>query len=461
MQTRRGAVGAVGHFGLQAAVGVALVLTAVPPSRLAAQQAGRVPYDTYTLPNGLQVVLSEDHSTPIVTVNLWYHVGSANEVPGRSGFAHLFEHMMFQGSANVRKAEHFQLVERSGGGLNASTNWDFTNYYQTVPSNRLNLALWLEADRMRSLAVNQENLDNQRQAVQEELRLRIDNQPYARAIWEGFSQPFDSTGCFAYGHLLAGSMQDLDSARVEDVHAFFRQYYAPNNATLVVAGDFDPGEARRLIEQFFGGVPRQSDAPPTRCEFRFGSVGRRVERTDRNANIPAVSFFFPSPPRSDPDAPAFDLVTSILYDGESSRLNRRLVRAERAALAVQGFGFQRRGPGVVFSLAVANAGVPTARIEELMAEEVAKLWADSIPHAELVKAQNQARAAAIRDRQTTFGKAEALQAALFIDGDLESVNTEMERYLRVSTADLRRVAQRYLAPENRLTVIVNPPAGGN
>jgi predicted Zn-dependent peptidase len=454
-------VGAVGHYGLQAAVGIALALTAVPQSRLAAQQAGRIPYDTYTLPNALQVVLSEDHSTPIVTVNLWYRVGAANEVPGRSGFAHLFEHMMFQGSANVRKAEHFQLVERSGGGLNASTNWDFTNYYETVPSNRLNLALWLEADRMRSLAVNQENLDNQRQAVQEELRLRIDNQPYARAIWEGFSQPFDSTGCFAYGHLLAGSMQDLDSARVEDVQAFFRQYYAPNNATLVLAGDFDPGEARQLIEQFFGGVPRQSDALPTRCEFRFGSVGRRVERTDRNANIPAVSFFFPSPPRSDPDAPAFDLVTSILYDGESSRLNRRLVRAERAALAVQGFGFQRRGPGVVFSLAVANAGVPTGRIEELMAEEVAKLWADSIPHAELVKAQNQARAAAIRDRQTTFGKAEALQAALYIDGHLESVNTEMERYLRVSTADLRRVAQRYLAPENRLTVIVNPPAGGN
>jgi predicted Zn-dependent peptidase len=454
-------VGAVGRYGLQAAVGIALVLTAVPQSRLAAQQAGRIPYDTYTLPNGLQVVLSEDHSTPIVTVNLWYHVGSANEVPHRTGFAHLFEHMMFQGSAHVRKAEHGQLVERAGGNDNASTWDDYTNYFETVPSNRLNLALWLEADRMRSLAVTQENLDNQRLAVQEELRLRVYNRPYSPAIWQALTQPFDSAGCFAYGHLRTGNLADLDSARVEDVQAFFRQHYAPNNAVLAIVGDFEPTDARRLVERYFGGIPRVADPASVRCDFRFGGGARRVAVTDNNANIPAVVFVFATPPAPDADAPALDLLASILYDGESSRLNRRLVRAERAALGLQGFGFTRRGPGVMLVFALANAGVPAARLEQLLNEEVERLRGDSIPQAELAKAQNQYRANAIRERQTTFGKAEALQQALFLRGGLDQANAEIQRYLTVTTADLRSVAQRYFAPENRLTVVINPPSGGN
>jgi predicted Zn-dependent peptidase len=448
-------------FSVRSAVVGAIALTLLPSYRLAAQQAGRVPYDTYTLPNGLQVVLSQDRSTPIVTVNLWYHVGSANELPHRTGFAHLFEHMMFQGSANVRKAEHMQLVERSGGGVNASTWDDYTNYFETVPSNRLNLALWLEADRMRSLAVTQENLDNQRSAVQEELRLRVDNQPYAPALWRAFTIPFDSAGCFAYAHMRTGSMADLDSARVEDVQAFFRQYYAPNTAVLTIVGDFDAAEARGLIERYFGGVPRVADPAPARCEHRFGGGARRLEVTDRNANLPAVVFVFPAPAARDADAPAMDLLESILYDGESGRLNRRLVRAERAALASQGLAFGRRGPSIMLAFGIANAGVPAARLEQLLGEEVEKLRSDSIGEAELTKAKNQYRAGAIRQRQTTFGRAEALQSALFLGGDLESVNTEIQRHLAVTTADLRRVAQRYLASENRLTVVVNPPAGGN
>src|SRR2546430_2222883 len=204
----------------------------------AAAQAGRIPYEAFTLPNGLRVLYSEDHSTPIVSVDVWYNAGSRNERPGRSGFAHLFEHMMFEGSAHVKKGEHFQLISRAGGSENGSTAEDRTNYYETIPSNRLNLALWLEADRMRSLAITDENFHNQRETVKEERRLRVDNQPYAPAFIDGMTWPFDSATCFAYAHTVIGSIDDLNAAQLSDAQAFFDTYYAPNNATPVVVGDF-------------------------------------------------------------------------------------------------------------------------------------------------------------------------------------------------------------------------------
>ena len=234
---------------LLAALGCCAAATAAPPPLTA--QAGRITFDTFSLANGLRVITSEDHSTPVVAVDVWYNTGSRNERPGRSGFAHLFEHMMFQGSAHVKKAEHFQLVERAGGEENGSTQEDRTNYFEVLPSNRLNLALWLEADRMRSLAITQENFENQRETVKEERRLRVDNQPYARAFIDGLTLPFDSASCFAYAHSVIGDMADLNAATLPDVQAFFDTYYAPNNATLAVVGDFNPAELRRLITQYY------------------------------------------------------------------------------------------------------------------------------------------------------------------------------------------------------------------
>ncbi|MBI4541776.1 MAG: insulinase family protein [Gemmatimonadetes bacterium] len=445
--------------GLQYAAGLLCLITALPADRLSAQNAGRINYETFTMPNGLRVVLSEDHSTPIVTVNVWYYVGSANERVGRSGFAHLFEHMMFQGSAHVGKAEHFKLIERAGGGLNGSTRTDRTNYYQTLPSNRLNLGLWLEADRMRSLAVTGENFENQRQAVKEERRLRVDNQPYVRPLLEALALPFDSATCFAYAHTVIGNMADLDSARVEDVQAFFHQFYAPNNAVLAVVGDFDAAEARRLIEQYFGSIPRASEAPAARCESEFGRGPRRMDVTDSLANLPAVFLVYMVPSRNHEDAPALELLATILGSGESSRLNRRLVREERAALGAAQESDLRVGPGVLLFYGITNQGVEASRLEQLMGEEIDRARNDSVVAAELTKARNQYRAGAIRERQTTQDVAEALQSALLYAGSLESVNTEIQRFMGVTTADLTRVARRYLAPENRLTVIVNPPAG--
>ena len=449
------------HVVRTAIMAAAVVLAAWPPSPLAAQSVGRIPYTTYTLPNGLRVVLSPNRTTPIVTVNVWYYVGSADERVRRSGFAHLFEHMMFQGSANVPKAAHFQLIERAGGESNATTDQDRTYYYQTLPSNRLNLGLWLEADRMRSLAITQENFENQRQAVKEERRLRVDNQPYAGSIITSFTMPFDSTSCFGYAHTVIGDMADLDSARLPDVQAFFDAYYTPSNAVLGVSGDFDEAEARRLIEQYFGAIPsRQPQARPT-CPERLGTSARRMDVTDQNATLPAVAMVYRLPARSHADTPALDLLSTILGGGESSRLNRRVVRQEQAAVASGALPVPYRDAGVTLYFGVANQGVEPARLEALLLEEIEKLRSDSVTTAELDKARNQYRVGAIRSRQTTMGAGEALQVALFYHGDLEAANREVDRYMAVTVADLRRVAQRYLSAENRLTVVINPPRGGN
>jgi predicted Zn-dependent peptidase len=440
-----------------------LALAAGPAAaQQTAPAAGRIAYESYSLPNGLTVVFSQDHTVPVVTVNVWYHTGSANERVRRSGFAHLFEHMMFQGSANVRKSEHMKFVERAGGNFNGSTTEDRTNYFEILPSNRLNLGLWLEADRMRSLAVTQANFENQRSTVQEERRLGVDNQPYGRAFDEGPTLPFDTATCFAYSHSVIGSMADLDSARVEDVQAFFRQYYAPNNAALAVVGDFDPVQARALIQQYFGDIPRAEAAGSITCQPRFGAGARRVEMTDEKANLPLVGLIYRVPPVNDADAPALELLSSILAGGQSSRLNLRLVRQERAAMQAFGMPDLRRSAGLLMFAAINNQGVPAARVEQLLNEEIDRVRNDSIPQSELAKVQNQYRARVVRQRQTSMGVAEALQGALWFDGSLESVNTDVQRHLSVTTADLHRVAQRYLAPENRLTLVVNPPAqGGN
>src|SRR5690606_36177912 len=252
------------------------LLLALSATVAGAQSPAPMALDSYPLPNGLNVVLADDHSAQVVAVDIWYDVGSRNERPGRTGFAHLFEHMMFMGSGNVKTGDHMALITEAGGSLNASTAEDKTNYYQTVPSNRLNLALWLEADRMRSLNVTDENLDIQRNAVQEERRLRVDNPPYLKLIFEYQYAVADSTNCFPYAHSVIGSMEDLNAASLDDVQDFFGTYYTPNNATLVIAGDFDPAEARELVEQYFGGIDRGPEpAPLAPCDQPYNTGQER------------------------------------------------------------------------------------------------------------------------------------------------------------------------------------------
>jgi predicted Zn-dependent peptidase len=432
-------------------------LLLLPGSALAQTGSGRVPFEQFTLPNGLRVIYSEDRSTPIVTVNLWYEVGSRNERAGRSGFAHLFEHMMFQGSAHVKKSEHNQLLERVGADFNGSTAEDRTNYYETVPSNRLNLALWLEADRMRSLAITEENFENQRQAVKEERRLRVDNQPYQGAFTDGLTWPFDSTSCFPYAHTVIGSMADLDAAKLADVQAFFDTYYAPNNATLVVVGDFNPTELRSLVNQYFAGVPSHPAPEAPRCDATAGKGPQRREVRDPKANLDAVLRIYRVPEHRNPDTGALELLDIILGQGESSRLNVSVVRRDKAAVAtgseLNPFG-SRNGPGVWVTYGIVNQGVSADRIDSLLAAQLDTIRANGVTAAELEKAKNLLRSGFIANRETTMGKAEELHHYLTFHDSIDEINTDLERVLAVTSDDLRRVASKYLDPNNLTVVIV-------
>jgi predicted Zn-dependent peptidase len=427
-------------------------------ARLAAQ-AGRVSYDTFALANGLRVIYSEDHATPIVSVDVWYNTGSRNERPGHSGFAHLFEHMMFQGSAHVKKSEHLQLVERAGGNVNGSTTEERTNFFETVPSNRLNLALWLEADRMRSLAITQANFENQRQTVKEERRLNVDNQPYAAAFQDGTTWPFDSTACFPYSHTVIGSMDDLDSAKVADVQAFFDTYYAPNNATIAVVGDFQPAELQRLVTQYFGSIPRHAAAAPVSCNWKLGPGPRTVSVADAHANLPASIRFYRIPQHADADTPALELLNVILGQGESSRLNVSVVRHDTAAVQVGSFvPSVRRGPGVFVVFGISNQGVPIERVDTLLAAQVDSIRAHGVSADELAKAKNTARAGFVHGRETTIDKAEELHHYDLFHGSIAEINTDLTALLGVSVEDIRRVAAKYLDPANVVVVLVKPAA---
>jgi predicted Zn-dependent peptidase len=418
-----------------------------------------VPIDRYALDNGLRVVLSRDPRAPAVAVNLWYDVGSKHEKAGKTGFAHLFEHMMFQGSENVAKGEHMQLVQRAGGSMNGSTTEDRTNYFETLPANRVNLGLWLEADRMRSLAVNQTNLDNQREVVKEEKRMRIDNQPYATAVNAALSEiPYDTATCFSYAHATIGSMADLNAAQVQDVKQFFSTYYAPDNATLTVTGDFDPAQVKQMIEQYYGSIPRGGAVPTVSCEQPFTGLPVTDTIEDKNANLPAVLYSYGMPAAGSPDVYPLQLLASILAGGESSRLHERLVRQEKAALESFSFPDFRRGPGIFVIGAVANQGVGVDRIQALLDDEIAKVRTNGVTAAEREKAKNQARAETVRGLQTAFGKAEALQEANLFYGDPGAIRTNVEKTMAVTLDDIKRVANEYLTPQNRATIIDQPPA---
>ena len=438
-----------------------LMLPFLPVAASGQQAAGEIDFERYRLENGLDVILVQDHSVPVVAVDVWYRVGAANEEVGRTGFAHLFEHMMFQGSANVDKGEHMQLIERAGGSMNGTTGSDRTNYFQTLPASQLPLGLWLEADRMRSLNVNQENLDNQREVVKEERRMRVDNSPYGVSIRAAISTvPYSAEGCFAYGHEGIGSMEDLDAAQLEDVRNFFRTYYAPNNATLTVVGDFDDTEVRTLIDDYFGAIPSGPEVPGFECADPFPHLPVREVFRDTNANLPGIFLSYGMPASRDEDVPALRLLARILAGGESSRLHQRLVREDQAAVEILYLPDFRRGPGLLVLGAIANQGIEAERLERIFDEELERVRREGVDADELDKARNQARAETIRGLQTALGTAEAVQQAAFIYGDPNALRTELERMATVSADDLRRVAQQYLDPGNRSVVVTEPAAGG-
>jgi predicted Zn-dependent peptidase len=436
-----------------------LALAAAAPAAAQQRTAVDIPFEKYTLDNGLEVILAPDPTLPTVAVDLWYNVASRDERQGRTGFAHLFEHMMFEGSQNVARGDHVALLRSAGStDLNGTTNEDRTNYYQVVPPNRLNLALWLEADRMRSLNVTAEQLRVQQEAVKEEKRMRVDNVPYASSVYHArYTGPYDPRTCFSYGHTIIGSMEDLNAATLTDVQDFFRTYYAPNNVTLALAGDFDPAQARQLIQEYFGSIPRSPQpAPEVQCTQPFTRLPARDTIHDPNATLPAFQSVYGMVEASHADAYALELLGSILGGGESSRIQQRLVRTEKAAQTVSVGAVQRRGPGLFTVLAIANQGVAADRLEKLADEEIAKVREGGVTAAELQRAKNQLRSQRIRGLQSAIGRAEALNRYEFFYGDASHIRGDLDRYMAVTREDVQRVARKYLDPANRLVVITLP-----
>jgi zinc protease len=447
-----------------APLAVCALLANAAPGR--AQEPAPVRMESFALKNGLRVVLAPGHASQTIAVDVTYDVGSRDEQPGRTGFAHLFEHMMFQGSAHVGKREHNDLVARNGGQTNAFTTEDRTEYFSVLPSNHLGLGLWLEADRMRSLAVTDENFRNQRQAVQEELRMRVDNQPYVAAVTQLIYGVVDSTACYAYSHPAAGTMADLDSAEAADAEAFFRRYYVPNNAQLVVTGDFDPAEARRLVHAYFADIPRGADPPPVQCTPRFVTGGPPRHVHDPRAPLPFVLHAYPVPAYADAGFPAVALLASVLGQGNSSRLNRTLVRGTRSAagaVAMLGGGASvatgrnapRRGPQVLVVGAIANQGVATDSIHAQLRAEMDRIAREGVTDEELRKARNTWRAEAITGRQHPLFMAEDIQVATLFLGSPQAVNTDLARFQAVTADDVRRAAAQYLRAENALAQVIS------
>lgn len=413
--------------------------------------------EEYRLANGLRVVLNRDESVPVVAVAVYYDVGSRNEREGRTGFAHLFEHMMFQGSANVPKAGHFQYIMKAGGTMNGTTSSERTNYYETMPASQLPLALWLESDRMRSLAVTQENLDNQREAVKEEKRLRYDNQPYGQIFDIITSMIYKN---FANAHSTIGSMEDLDDATVEDVQEFFRMYYAPNNAVLTLSGSFDPATAKELIEKYFGDIPAQA-APPSIDVSEPAEVADDYrEWHDPHAPLPAFLMGWKIPQRNTHEFKALYLAGKLLYDGDSSRLYQKLVKGDESVVQLFGFTDERRGPSSIYIGAIPKPEEDLSKIRTVIMTEIENIAAHGPTADEMQKLHNQLLNDSVRLRQSSMARAQQIAEYALYDGDPNLINKELEELLAIRPDEIRKAVSEYLNTENRSLLDVVPAGRG-
>jgi predicted Zn-dependent peptidase len=413
------------------------------------------PIDEFTLANGLRVVLSPDRAIPVVSVAVYYDVGSRNEREGRTGFAHLFEHMMFQGSENVPKAAHFQYIFNAGGTMNGTTSTERTNYFQTLPANYLPLAFWLESDRMRSLKVTQENLDNQRNAVQEEKRLRYDNQPYVGAFLRMNELIFKNP---ANSHSTIGSMEDLDAATIDDIKEFFRIYYAPNNAVLSVVGDFDNQEARALVEKYFSNIPAQSNPPRVDVSEPEEVAIREETFHDQLAPAPAFVLGWKIPARRTPDFYAISLAGTLLFEGDSSRLYQKLVKGDESVVSIEGGVDERRGPSALYIFALPKPGEDPAKIRAQIFDEIKRIAAEGPTDAEMEKLRNSLCNDAVRGRQSTMYRAQRLAEFALYDSDPRLVDSELDHYLKLTAADIKNAVARYINVENRVVLDIIPAA---
>jgi zinc protease len=431
---------------------------------IAAQQTStdvrppKLDFTTHTLSNGLQVILLENHSVPVINLQVWYHVGGKNELPGHTGFAHMFEHLMFKGSAHVGADEHSRIIEAVGGFDNAETGDDTTNFFETFPSNYLERVLWLEADRMGSLNVDEANFTSERQVVEEERRMRVDNQPYGSIEEDLRAAAFTVHG---YHHTPIGSIEDLNKATLQDVRDFYNIYYKPDNATLVIAGDFNSDQALDWAKKYFEGIPRSTKPIPRNDTPEPTQTAQRVvNKSYTNTPLPAVVIGYKIPAQYTPDAYPLDLAANILAGGESSRLYQTLIYKDQIAVQSAGFGNFSEDPNLFWAYAIMNQGHTADEGEKAVLGVLDGLKMELVGPKELEKAKNQEIASYILGRDTDEEKAVALAQAAVIGKDPNLVNTDLDRYVKVTADDIQRVSKDYFVPQQSTVLIITPAAPG-
>jgi len=415
--------------------------------------AQKVDYVEYDLDNGLHVILHQDKSTPIVAVAVMYHVGSKNEKPDRTGFAHFFEHLMFEGSENIDRGEYDKFIQRAGGTLNANTTYDRTYYYEILPSNQLALGLWLESERMLHAKVDQKGIETQREVVKEERRQRIDNQPYGSVLQESFERAFTE---HPYHWPVIGYMEHLEEAQEEDYKQFYEDFYVPNNAVLSIAGDIDIADAKKLIETYFSGIPK-SKKPVYRPNIVEPALKAEVRDTVfDNIQLPAVIQTYRIPAQGTKDYYAVDMLSRLLSGGESSRLYKALVDEQQKALFVGNFPLALEDPGASIAFGICNMGVSPAELEKAMNTEMVRAMNELITEKEFEKLRNQVENELVSSNSRVATIAENLATYYLFYGNTDLINKEIDRYMEVTREDIQKAAKKYFKAENRVVLTYLP-----
>ncbi len=432
----------------------ALLTTLLAAGICAAQgQGGKIKFEQYQLPNGLKVILHQDKSTPIVAVTVLYHVGSKNENQERTGFAHFFEHLMFEGSPNIKRGEYMSIVKGAGGELNANTTQDRTFYYEVLPSNQLELGLWMESERMLQLTVDSTGIETQRNVVKEERRQRYDNRPYGTILEEMMKRAFTK---HPYQWTPIGSMEHLSLAKDQEFKDFYKTFYVPNNAVLSIAGDIDPVTAKAMIAKYFGSISKG-----TREILRPKIVEPEMTKEVKdvvydNIQLPAVVHGFRMPAQGTPDYYAMDMLSTILSRGNSSRLQKELVDKQQKAVFAGAFPLSSEDPGIALMFGIAGSSVKPEELEQAMDQEYAKLMDNLISEEEFQKLRNQVETDFVSRNSGVAGIAESLANYQVYFGDANLINTEIDRYMKVTRADIQKAAQKYLKNTNRVSLYYLP-----
>ena len=418
--------------------------------------AQNIKFEEYDLKNGLHVILHEDHSTPIVAVTVMYHVGSKNETVGRTGMAHFFEHLLFEGSENIGRGQYSKFVENAGGGLNANTSQDRTFYYELLPSNQLELGLWLESERMLHAKVEKIGIETQREVVKEEKRQRIDNQPYGNLFGAALDAAFD---VHPYSWAPIGSMEDLNAAQEQDFIDFYKTFYVPNNAVLSIAGDITIEQTKELIKKYFSTIPKgtkEIPRPTVKEPINKGEVRDTIMGKDQ---LPMIVQAYHIPAQGTTEFYAVDMLNQLLAQGASSRLNRSLVEEKQVALFSGAFTYNVEDPGLTLAYSLANMGVEPKQVEDAMNTEFERVKKEEITEEEFQKLRNQIESNFIQSNSTVAGIAESLANYHMYYGEANLINTEIQRYLAVTKQDILKAAQKFYIPENRVVIyFLNDPA---